>query len=65
MPEGTYVTEMAEQLDTMSSVKLGRFRSQLEESCVSSQTEELWYNETVGLIMTVYIYIYIYIIFYF
>ena len=57
-----YVTEMAEWLDTMSSVKLGGFWSQFEASCVSSHTEELWCNETVCLWMTyIYIYIYIYI----
>ena len=32
---------MAEQLNTMSSIKLGGFKSQLEVSCVSSHTEEL------------------------
>ena len=37
-------------------VKLGGFRSRLEESRVSSHTEELWYNETVCLLM-IYIYI--------
>ena len=31
----------------------------LEAYCVSSHTEELWYNETVCLWMTIYIYIYI------
>ena len=54
-----YVVEMAEQLNTMSSIKLGRFQSQIEMSCMSSHTEELWYNETVSLWMTIYIYIYI------
>ena len=49
---------LAERYDT----KLGRFRSQLQASCVSSHTEELWYNETVNRWMTIYIYIYIYII---
>ena len=44
-----YVIEMAEQLDTMSSVKLDWFRSQLKASCISSSTEEVWYNETVCL----------------
>ena len=60
-PDMTYVVEMAERLDTMSRVKLGGFRFQLEASCVSSHTEELWYNETICLWMTIYIYIYIYI----
>ena len=31
------------------NVKFGGFRSQLQVSCVSSHTEELWYNETVCL----------------
>ena len=46
----------AEQSDTMSNVKLGGFRSQLQVSYASSHTEELWYNETVYLWMTIYIY---------
>ena len=50
-----YVTEMAEWLDTKSSVKFGRSRSQLEVSCVSSRTKELWYNETVYMWMSIYI----------
>ena len=50
-----YVTEMVERLDTKSSVKLSGFRLQLEASCVSSLTEELWYNETVCPWMTIYI----------
>ena len=52
---------LAERYDTKSNVKLGRFRSQLRASYVSSHTEESWYNETVCLWMTIYIYIYIYI----
>ena len=36
----------------------GGFRYCLQASNVSSQTEELWYNETVCLWMTTYIYIY-------
>ena len=51
-----------ERSDTKSNVKLGRFRSQLQASYVSSHIEELWYNETVCQWMTIYIYIYIYII---
>ena len=51
---------MAEQYDTESNVKLGRFRSQLQVSYVSSPTKEMWYNETVCEWMTIYIYIYIY-----
>ena len=46
---------MSEWLDTKSNVKLGGFRSRLEISCVSSYTEQLWYNETVCLWMTIYI----------
>ena len=52
---------LAEMSDTMSNVKLGRFRSQLQASYVSSHIEELGYNEKVCLWMTIYIYIYIYI----
>ena len=37
------------------------YNSRLGESCMSSHTEELRYNETVSLWMTIYIYIYIYI----
>ena len=37
-----YVTKMAERLDTMSSIKLSGFWSQLETSHMSSHTEELW-----------------------
>ena len=48
----------AERFDTKSNVKLVGFRSQLQASYVSSHTEELWYNETVCLWMTIYIYIY-------
>ena len=56
-----YVIEMAEQLNAMSSVKLGGFQSQLEAFCVSTHPEELWYNETVCLWMMICMYIYIYI----
>ena len=49
---------MAEQYNTKSNVKLGGFQSQFQASYVSSHTEELWYNETVSLYMTIYIYIY-------
>ena len=51
---------LAERSDTKSNVKLGGFQSQLQASYVSSHTEELWYNKTVCLWMTIYIYIYIY-----
>ena len=52
---------LAERYDTKSNVKLGEFRSQLQSSYVSSHTEELWYDQTVRLWMTICIYIYIYI----
>ena len=42
-----------------SDVKLGSFRSQLEASLVSSNTEELWYSKAVCLWMNIYIYIYV------
>ena len=48
----TYVTEMAERLDTMSSMKLGGFRSQLEVSCVYNHTEDLWQRNSLW--MTIY-----------
>ena len=35
---------LAERYDTKSNVKLGRFRSQLQASYVSSHNEESWYN---------------------
>ena len=50
---------LAERYDAKSTVKLGGFRSQLQTSNMSSHTEELSYNETVCLWMTIYIYIYI------
>ena len=53
---------LSKRYDTKSNVKLGGFRSQLQASYMSSHTEELWYNETVWLSMTIYIYIYIYIL---
>ena len=46
---------LTEQYDTKSNVKSGGFRSQLQASYMSSHTEELWYNETVCLWMTIYI----------
>ena len=54
---------LAERYGIKSNVKSGRFRSQLQASYVSSHTEELWYNETLCLWMTIYIYVYIYISF--
>ena len=52
---------LAERSNTKSNVMLGGFQSQLQASYVSSHTEELWYNKTVCLWMTIYIYIYIYV----
>ena len=49
---------LAEWYETKSKVKLGVFRSQLQESHVSSHTEAFWYNETLCLWINVYIYIY-------
>ena len=43
------IAEVAEWLNIKSSAKLGGFWSMFEASCVSSHTEELWYNETVCL----------------
>ena len=48
---------LAERYGIKSNVK---FRSQIQVSDVSSHIEELWYNETVCVWMTIYIYIYIY-----
>ena len=44
---------LAERYDTKYNVKLDGFRSQLQASYVSSHIEELWYNETVRLWMTI------------
>ena len=49
---------MGEWYDIQSNIKLDRFQSQLEESYMSNHTEQLWYNKTVCLWMTIYIYIY-------
>ena len=46
---------LAERKDIKSNVKLVGIQSQLEASSVSSHTEELWYNETVCLWMTIHI----------
>ena len=46
---------LAEWSYTKSNLKLCGFRSQLQASYVSKHTEELWYNETVCLWMTIYI----------
>ena len=53
---------LAERYDIKSNVKLGGFRSQLQASYMSNHTKELWYNETVCQLMTIYIYIYMYIV---
>ena len=45
---------LAERYDTKSNVKLCGFQSQLQASCMSSHTEELWYNETLCLWMIIY-----------
>ena len=50
---------LAERYVTKSNIELGGFQSQLQVSYMSSHTEELSYNETVCLWMTIYIYIYI------
>ena len=42
-----------------TDVKSAGFWSQHEASCMSSHTEELWYNETVCWWMTIHIYIYV------
>ena len=44
---------LAERYDTKSNIKLDGFRAQLQASNVSNHTEELWYNETVCLWMTI------------
>ena len=44
----------AERYDSKFNVKLGRFRSQLQVSYVSSHNEEFWYNETFCLWMIIY-----------
>ena len=49
------VRVLAERYDIKSNVKLGAFQSQLLASYVSSHIEELWYNETVCLWMTIYV----------
>ena len=46
---------LAEWSDTKSNLKSGRFRSQLQVSYVSIHTDELGYNETVCMWMTIYI----------
>ena len=46
---------LAERYDTQYKVKLAGFRSRLQASYVSSPIDELWYNKTVYLWMTIYI----------
>ena len=50
---------MAVGLCYQADVKLAGFQFQFEASRVSGHTDELWYEETVCLWMTIYIYIYI------
>ena len=45
---------LAAPSDTKSNVMSGGFRSQLQVSYMFSHTEELWYNETVFLLMTIF-----------
>ena len=59
MPYNSYVDVcylIAELYDTKSNLKLSGFRSHLEAFCVFIHTDDLWYNETVCLWMTIYIY---------
>ena len=58
------VSLLVERSDTKFNVKLGEFRTRLQASYMSSQSDMLWYNETACLWMTLYIYIYIYIYIY-
>ena len=46
---------LVERYDTKTNVNLGGFQSQFEASNVTSHTEELWYNETDCLWITIYI----------
>ena len=56
MPNNSLADVVRLLTDTKCNVKLGGFRSQLQASYVSNHTEELWYNKTVCLWMTMYIY---------
>ena len=49
---------LAEQYETKSNIKLGGFRSHVQASYLSSYTEELLYNKTVCLWMTIYIFMF-------
>ena len=48
----------ASEVRYLSDEKLAGFWTQLEVSPVSTHTEELWYNKTVNLWMTICIFIY-------
>ena len=54
---------MAERSYPKSNIKLVGFLSQLQASYVSSHTEDLRYNETACVWMTVYVYIVLRVIF--
>ena len=59
IPEQAYFSKMADRLGTMPSGNFVGFRSQLEESFVSTHTRKL--TQQKSLWMTIYIYIYIFI----
>ena len=72
IPELTYVVEMAEWLDTMSSAKLGGFRSHLEACMWGIEGSlcvwiyrclwlQIYEGKHSGISINIYIYIYIYI----
>ena len=44
---------LAKRYDTKFDINMGGFQSQLKAFCVSSHTDELWYNETVHLWMII------------
>ena len=52
-PQADVVRLLPERSNIKSNVKLAGFRSQLQASYLSNHTEELWYNETVCLWMTI------------
>ena len=52
---GDVVRLLTERFDSKFNIKLGGFRFQIHSSYVSNHTEQLWYNETVSLRMTIYI----------
>ena len=49
------MSTVGERYDTKSNVNSDRFLSELEASCVSSHTYQLWFNETLCLWMTIYL----------